>query len=141
MNITKEVLTPFLVKRLLSIYSTQYNNYIIDYYNRNLIEDKKDFNGACNKQERELLVDCFIDVLENVDLNEYTHIDIIKALLYYYYYSIIFEYYISNDDIDYDCDRKFFRGTKGREIAHKIILGNEEWTSLVRRKINNLKEK
>lgn len=126
-----------IVKNWISEFTFEYNNYIIDFYCKYFYDDKEDFNGSFNKIEKCLLVECFIELVENME-TKYTYIDIIKAIIYYYYHCIILEYYIA-DNINYNCDTKFLEGTKSREIADKIIISDYVWASNIRRKINHLK--
>jgi hypothetical protein len=126
------------VKHLISQFIFEYNNYIIDFYCKYFYHDKQDFNGSLNKIEKGLLIECIIEILENIEIKtKYTYIDIIKAIIYYYYHCMILEYYIA-DNIDYNCDKIFLEGTKAREIADKITISDNLWASNIRRKINNL---
>jgi hypothetical protein len=131
------------MKHMISQFIFEYNNYIIDFYCKYFYDDKEDFNGSLNKIEKGLLTECIIEILENIEIIEnpetkYTHIDIIKAIIYYYYQCIILEYYITDNDDYFNCDKNFFTGTKGKEIADKITTSDHIWASNIRRKINNL---
>ena len=125
---------------LFNFFTSSLNMYIrreyIMHWNRS---DRKDFTECCTSEESQMLIDVIMKITENKpNLSKET---IYISVLYYYYSSIVLEYYATDF-----CPIKIFKKIYCKDmninevisLIKEITTSDEDWSSFVRRKINNL---
>jgi hypothetical protein len=116
-----------------------------------------EFMPCCTKEEMVLLRDVINKVIEH---KPYIHIaNIYIAVIYTYYHSIVVEYYmqrechltelsenyrldsVSTHKNDINDDVTDVNLPVVRQLIFEMVASNEPWASVVRRKLNNLRDK
>lgn len=108
-----------------------------DHYDYYYKQDKVEFKGCCDENEKKLLIKCYNIYTENeptLDKDE-----VLIAVIIYYYNTIVLEYYI-NENLDIlrsQCFRHF-SSPEIMTIRDRIATGDEEWLSSIRKIMLNI---